>query len=361
MGGLASRGELSSPIDRRWDGPACISCITAIITAIITAFKTAPKMLHTVQRLFAVVLVALACRSTQLPIQVAEHYATTPDSVRLYYRVAGDGAETVLAPFALYHESALDSLAVGRRIVTYDPRGRGRSDSVPADKVSLTHLLLDLETVRRAVGADSVALIGWSGGGMEMFVYALRNPGRVTRLVQLAPVAPRFVPYGGEMMRDRQQRTDTAAQAAFRRRVAAGELRNDPAAECRASAVVAQPPLFFDPARMPATPDVCRFRNEHLTPLGAYFGALFQSIDGYNWRDSLSAVTIPRLVIHGARDNIPLAGNEEWIAGQSNARIVVMDSSGHWPHYEQPTATLSAIETFLRGGWPTNARQGRSP
>jgi pimeloyl-ACP methyl ester carboxylesterase len=319
---------------------------------------------RSIRRAFALASLALAtgCQSAprSAPISVVESQALTPDSVRLYYRVAGEGPETVIAPFALYHESALDSLAVGRRIVTYDPRGRGRSDSVPANKVSLTHLLLDLETVRRAVGADSVALIGWSGGGMETFIYALRNPGRVTRLVHLAPVAPRFVPYGEQMMRDREQRTDTVARAAFRRRIAAGEFRNDPAAECRASAVVNQPALFADPARMPATPDVCRFPNEHLTPLGAYFGALFRSIDGYDWRDSLAAVAIPRLVIHGARDNIPLAGNEEWVTGQPNARIVVMDSSGHWPHYEQPAATISAIETFLRGQWPANARQGRS-
>jgi pimeloyl-ACP methyl ester carboxylesterase len=62
----------------------------------------------------------------------------TPDGVRLYYRISGTGPETVLAPFALFHESALDPLARrGRQIVAYDPRGRGRSDSVPPEKVSL--------------------------------------------------------------------------------------------------------------------------------------------------------------------------------------------------------------------------------
>jgi pimeloyl-ACP methyl ester carboxylesterase len=294
--------------------------------------------------------------ATVAPISpVAEQYAMTPDGVRLYYRVVGTGGETVLAPFALFYGSALDPLAHGRRIVTYDPRGRGRSDSVPLEKVSLDLLQLDLETVRRAVGADRVALIGWSGGGMEMFVYALRNPHRVTRLVQLAPIAPRFDPYGPLMMKDRAMRTDSAAKERLDRRIAAGDFRTDPAGLCRAQAAVQGPPLFADPAHAPATPDVCRYPNEYPGRLGPYFGALFKSLDGFDWRDSLSAVTIPRLVIHGARDNTPLAGNWEWVAGQANARLLVVEGAGHWPHYEQRDVTLRAIDAFLSGGWPQDA------
>jgi len=299
---------------------------------------------------------AASPRGATPDITVAERYAVTPDGVRLYYRVAGTGPETVLAPFALFHESALDPLARrGRRIVTYDPRGRGRSDSVPLEKVSLDKLLLDLETVREAVGAGRVALIGWSGGGMENFVYALRNPRRVTRLVQLAPVAPRFEPYGPLMMRDRAMRTDSAAKANLDRRIEAGDFRNDPAGLCRAQAAVTGPALFADPAHPPTTPDVCSIPNEYPERLGQYFQALFQSLDGFDWRDSLGAVTIPRLVIHGARDNTPLDGNREWVAGQANARLLVIEGAGHWPHYEQPKATLAAIDTFLSGAWPQGA------
>ncbi|MGH7693867.1 MAG: alpha/beta fold hydrolase, partial [Gemmatimonadaceae bacterium] len=90
-------------------------------------------------------LLACSARDSET-LAIREGYAVTPDSVRLYYRVAGEGEETVLAPFALFHGSAFDSLARGRRIVTYDPRGRGRSDSVPPDRVSFDLLLGDFET-----------------------------------------------------------------------------------------------------------------------------------------------------------------------------------------------------------------------
>ena len=56
----------------------------------------------------------------------AEAYVTTDDGVRLYYRVVGDGPETVIVPLASYHRRTLDPLARGRRLVLYDPRGRGR-------------------------------------------------------------------------------------------------------------------------------------------------------------------------------------------------------------------------------------------
>src|SRR4051794_5999985 len=63
-------------------------------------------------------------------LRITEADAVTPDGVRIHYRVAGAGSDVVIAPFALYHGDSLDKLAVGRRVVTYDPRGRGKSQAV---------------------------------------------------------------------------------------------------------------------------------------------------------------------------------------------------------------------------------------
>lgn len=289
-------------------------------------------------------------------VRVTESYATTPDGVSIYYRVAGEGGEAVLAPFALYHGTALDRLATGRRVITYDPRGRGKSQAVTPDKVSLDLLLTDLETVRKAIGEERIAIIGWSGGGMETFVYALRNPGRVSRLVQLAPVAPRFAPYSEQFLADRQARTDPAAKAVLEARKAAGAFTNDPGAECLATNNVNLPALLADQSKLPLIPNVCVSRNEHRDVIGPYFGGLFKSIQDYDWRGDLAKVTIPRLVIHPLQDNIPLAGNREWVRGQADARLLTIDRSGHFPQYEQPEETLNAIATFLDGGWPSDAK-----
>jgi proline iminopeptidase len=290
-----------------------------------------------------------------LSVPVREGFAVTPDGVRLFYRVVGTGEETVIAPFALYHGAALDSLAEGRRVVTYDPRGRGRSQAVSLDRVSLDFLLSDLETVRQEVGAEKIAIIGWSGAGMETFVYALRHPERVTRLVQLAPVAARAQPYSEEMNADRERRTDRAASVALQERIAAGEFAGRAAEQCRADNAIFVPSLVAHPASAALIPDVCDSQNEQPAALGEYFGALWPTISSYDWRDSLAEVTVPRLVIYPLQDNITRAGVEEWVRDQANARILYIEDSGHFPQYEQPALTMEAIGQFLDGSWPEQA------
>jgi pimeloyl-ACP methyl ester carboxylesterase len=63
-------------------------------------------------------------------------------------------------------------------------------------------------------------------------------------------------------------------------------------------------------------------------------------------------------VLHGASDNTPLTGNREWVDGQANARLQVIDGAGHWPHYEQPGVTLDAIISFLREAVPSEPPAG---
>jgi pimeloyl-ACP methyl ester carboxylesterase len=305
------------------------------------------------------VAVILGVPRAHVTAQAREGYAVTDDSVRLWYRVVGQGSETVLVPVGLFYGTRLDGLAKNRRIVLYDPRGRGRSDSVPATKVSLDNQIRDIETIRRAVGAERAAVIGWSGLGMEMFVYALRHPGRVTRLVQLAPVPPRAEPYMQTMMANRQSRTDTAARSALQARKDRGEFDRDEAAWCRELKRVTTPASFGDVRLATHIPDVCRFSNEWPSRLSPYFEALLGSFGEFDWRPDLSRVKIPRLVIHGERDNIPLTGNREWAAGQTQARLLVIPDAGHWPHYERPRETLGAIETFLEGNWPAGSYQLR--
>lgn len=293
---------------------------------------------------------------------VTEAYAVTPDSVRLWYRVVGEGARTVIVPNALYHGTRLDTLARwGWRVVLYDPRGRGRSDSVAADRISLSHNVADVEVIRNAVAADSTALIGWSGMGMELFVYTLRHPHRVTRLVQLAPVAPRWVPWSDSLVSSRRARTDTAALRRLRERERAGEFAADEARLCRETDRVQRPASFGDTSLVSLAPDVCHLPNEWPSRIGPYFAVFLPTLGQFDWRPDLSRVAVPRLVIHGERDNTPLAGNQEWLAGQHNARLLVIPEAGHWPQHERPELTLSAIRVFLDGLWPAGSGEVAAP
>ena len=296
----------------------------------------------------------LGCRpkaSPPPPLPQREARATAEDGTRLWYRVLGAGEETVIVPNALFHADRLDALASPtRRLVLYDPRGRGRSEMVPTSRVSLDLNISDVETIRRAVGAERVALIGWSGMGMELVVYALRHPQRVSRIIQLAPVAPRYTPYGDSLMASRRSRTDGRALADLQARAA--EYRDRPEEYCRALARVTNPASFGDTTFATQAPDVCIWPTEWPDHIGPYFNALLGSMGSWDWRPRLRTLAMPRLVIHGARDNTPLVGNCEWVVGQEKARIVVIDGAGHWPHFERHTETIAAMRTFLDGQWP---------
>jgi proline iminopeptidase len=280
---------------------------------------------------------------------------TTDDGVSIYYRVIGGGEETVIVPMAIFLEDALARLASPkRRLVFYDPRNRGRSGRAPLTAVSLDRQLKDLEQLRQALGAERIALIGWSGLGMEMAVYAIRHPDRVTRLVQVGAVPPsaRIMSEAGD---GRTARMDKAAVDALDRRFEAGEFAANPADFCRQRERLTTPSNFADPAIAERVPDTCQWENEWPLHLWPYYGAFLGTVGNYDWLHELETLTIPRLVIHGREDGIPLAGAHAWTAGFPTARLLVLSPAGHFPFLERPDEFFPAVDMFLGGAWPPAA------
>lgn len=313
-------------------------------------------------------LAALACsgaaerkpataRGSEAKPGARDGYVEASDGTRLYYRQMGEGLRAVVVPVGFYLEDALAPLASdGRRLIFYDPRGRGRSDAVDTTRVSLDRQVSDLEDLRRSLGIERMALIGWSGLGMEMVVYALRHPDRVTRIVQVAPVPPRNTPYNERAYAERERRIDPEAERAFRAREEAGEFEGDPAAECRAEQAVTLPVNFADPSNASKVPDVCVYPNERSDNLGPLFRALLGSFGDYDWRNELHGLHVPRLVLHGAADAFPVEGSQEWVRGYPEARLMVVPGAGHFVFLERPDVFFPAVRSFLGGDWPEDAR-----
>ncbi|HNS86998.1 MAG TPA: alpha/beta hydrolase [Parvularculaceae bacterium] len=300
-------------------------------------------------------LAACADDKTAGPPQKRDGFIETDDGVGLYYVEKGSGSQTLIAPMALYLEPhLLDALSKNRRVIFYDPRNRGRSDAADLSAVSLDRQIEDLENLRAALGVEEMALLGWSGPGMETAVYAMRHPARVTRLIQMSPVPP-----AASIMRenqdDRNNRIDADALADIDARAGAGEIDSEPEAFCRRVNAATNPANFVDPALTAKVPDVCVYENEWPKNLWKYFGAFLPTFGDYDWREDIGDFTAPRLVLHGKEDGIPLAGAEAWVRGHDNARLIVLSPSGHMPFIEQRDAAIETIETFLNGDWPDNA------
>lgn len=289
------------------------------------------------------------------PAARSEGYIATDDGTRLWYVEKGSGPQVLVAPVALYLQPHLmDELSGKRRVIFYDPRNRGRSDAAGLSTVSLDRQIADLESLRQELRIEKMALLGWSGLGMEMAVYALRYPHRVTQLIQVSPVPP-----AASIMREagdaRIAREDRAALDALDNRADAGEFADTPELYCRLRNAITDPTNFVNASLASQVPDVCVYENEWPKNLWPYFGALLPSFGDYDWRDELMNLKIPRLVIHGREDGIPLVGAEAWVAGYAEARLIVLSPCGHFPYIEQKQAVLIAINTFLDGRWPENA------
>ena len=57
----------------------------------------------------------------------SEGFVFIRPGLQLYYRMLGEGEETLVVPNANWLAEALLPLAEGRRLILYDPRSRGRS------------------------------------------------------------------------------------------------------------------------------------------------------------------------------------------------------------------------------------------
>ncbi len=67
-----------------------------------------------------------------------------------------------------------------------------------------------------------------------------------------------------------------------------------------------------------------------------------------DFRDQLSSITQPTLMIHGDRDNlIPVAAIQQMAAMIPDAKVVTIQKAGHAPFLSHPNQFIEAVEHFI--------------
>jgi proline iminopeptidase len=304
------------------------------------------------------------------PAQEArEGYVAADDGARLYYRIEGDGPETLVVvhggPGNSLESVRLDlaPLARHRRVIYYDQRGNGRSELIgSADRLAVPLHIADLEAIRRHFGLERMTLLGNSWGGLLVSAYAAAHPDRIERMILHAP-APPSLSYLRDMQDRIRARAEERLSAAERRRYA--EVREadfwlsspDPFVTCREFMETTFRLYRFDPVTAPPfRGNVCAGSREAVRRQQWVNTMIWRSFGDFDLRPGITRVTAPVLVIHGAADVVPLAGSQDWAAGYPDARLLVLQRSGHLVHLEEPDAFFAAVEDFLAGRWPADAR-----
>lgn len=295
-----------------------------------------------------------------------EGYVRTADGVRLFYKVVGAGKETLVVVHGGPGNTLesiradLEPLAKSRRVVYYDQRGGGRSDLFrDAERLHISKHIEDLEAVRKHFGLEKISLLGNSWGGLLISYYAAAHPGRVQRLV-LHSAAPPSVALMREFAGGLGEKMPAARRERFR------EVSNprywveskDPRAVCREFFELLLPAYFSKPERATRfRGDVCSGSEDAVRYQQHVNMQIWRSLGEWNLLPSLAAVKAPVLVLHGRQDPISLEASEAWAKSYPDARLIIFEDSGHLPHVEEPEIFFPAVETFLKGGWPVQAKK----
>ncbi len=119
------------------------------------------------------------------------------DGVRTCYEVYGDGDPTVLLvpPWSIVHsrifKMQIPYLARHARVITFDPRGNGRSDR-PGDRSAYSEreYAADALAVLDATATDRAVLVSVSLGAQRCLLLAAEHPQRVSGLALVSPSLP---------------------------------------------------------------------------------------------------------------------------------------------------------------------------
>jgi class 3 adenylate cyclase/dienelactone hydrolase len=271
--------------------------------------------------------------------------------VNIAYQVVGEGPfDLVFVPGAVSHVDLIwddperaaffHRLASFSRVIVLDKRGTGASD--PAPVADLETRIDDVRAVMDAVGSTRAAVMGASEGGPMCVLFAATHPSRVAALVVYGSL-PRFAwapdfPWGRPLEEwHRELELDVREWGTVEGVRSWWPTATDEQAEAAARA-----------DRLGASPNAYR-RIEEMN----------MSIDV---RNVLPAIAVPTLVLHRARDWMPIAA-ARWMAEQiPGARFVELEGEMHMIARGDWRAVADAVESFLlgvreRGEWEEPERE----
>jgi len=251
------------------------------------------------------------------------------NGIHLSYQLSGHGP-LVLLLHGLGSSSAdwqqqVRALEDDHRVLRCDLRGHGDSEK-PAGRYDIALFAEDVAQLLRRVDAGPADVVGISMGGMIALQLAVDHPELVRRLVivntgaEVVPrsLAQRLMVWQRLLMARLLPMTSTAGVVAKR--------------------------LFPKPEQ-----DGLRQQFESSwgrNDRGAYFRSL-QAIVGWSVIDALGEVEQPTLYVSGDRDYTPLAVKEQCAMRMPDARVALVEDSGHATPIDQPEVFNELVLNFL--------------
>lgn len=248
---------------------------------------------------------------------------------------------------------AWKQLATSRPVIFFDQPGTGESWHVGlGDPIAIADVLDSIDAVRRATGAEKVALLGHSWGGYLALAYALRHPERVERIVLANSIAPKVSATAflfGALFPD----------IAVQRRGLRAENQADIDKYSRLTLAMS----FYSPE----TRDRILSTLEGPVAYNRRLEILWSEAESRDLTEKLSEISVPVLILTG-RFDANVAPRTAWSTHEliAGSQYVVFEKSGHFPMIEEPDRFARVADAFMRGAplltpRPLAARLGMAP
>lgn len=295
-------------------------------------------------------------------IRVEEGFVTTEDGTKLHYRKAGSSPVTLIVPLETYVFDDFKQLADLVTVISYDPRGRGKS-SKPAkvESATIQQDVKDLEAVRAHFKVEKFIPAGYSYTGLMAAMYTLDHPEHVSRLIMLGPAAmsastkyPASLQHGLE---------DVAASPDdYKKWLAdreAGAAAKSPKEFCDTQWKVFRYLFVADPAHADRIRVACDLENEWPVNFEKQYEFTRKSMNELTLTPAdFAKITVPVLVIHGTYDrNSPYGAGREWAMTLPNARLVTVEKAAHQSWADDPVTVFGSIRAFVRRDQPLGAEK----
>lgn len=305
--------------------------------------------------LYILIQIQISGSAQDVKLKSSEGFIPTKDSVRLYYRLLGEGKDTLIiihgGPYnSGYLVPDLTPLAAHHTLLFYDQRAAGYSSGVTdTTKLTITNYVDDIETIRKHFRIKKLNLLGHSTGGLIAGYYAAEYPEKVKSAIIVNPL-----PASAKWMTEYSfmNKLDQASVAILRQN--RDKFYISPADSIKACwdyyVMVARQyfPTYVHARRMWG--DICNGLPANL--LNPNRNYIFKSIGKWDITGKLSKLKAPVLIITGEEDAIPGGSFEQWKNSMANAVWLNIPGAGHCPYVDKPGAFFAATELFLRSKMP---------
>ena len=300
-------------------------------------------------------------------LRTVEGYFPGAENVRLFYRMVGEGRETIVflhgGPGMGIEDGALDLEAVaarGFRFIELNERGGGHSELVSEkSKLGIDYYVRDLEALRRHFKLEKMNLVGLSWGAAIVALYASQHPQNINRIIFLSPM-----PTNLELIDQREAHLQALLNEEERTEEQAicGKIATASDAEikelCHRCLAFTLRRYVADPSHLSrARGDLCGYTPQAVRNRGMVSDVSFASLGNWNLAPMLAKIHVPCLIIEGAKTNVPLEATELWAKLLPNSRLHLIPDAGHLNWLDQPEAVVSAISDFFQGKMEQNTKR----